>query len=1088
MAFRLNIFYMSKGRFEDTEVLIRHSDLILTYLERLNNEFRDDGKLMGKLKGSNGQQLLKYTVEFAAAVKKGSALPPASSSIQDLREGIAKDLCNGQLIQLIGYACYWIKLAKFQLQIVNQNTREYDLTWNYLITIRISKLFVAFCKICIYLSKIPNVSALVNIYGSSNIAKKTTLLCRNDELMNTVRSCQESPFSFIAAELEKIKDNLSIFIYQILPFFSTLFADWPIFNWGLLSIYEYSPEDTIGNSMPLEEYSYLCFISTLQELIVLFLMSFPELMDSNQQFTTLGNNALSESSLFYLSRTFSIKTSELIRLAQQSPAGKQSKALPFLRDNLEKTIDVKNSTTHLHIMKQLIYLAEDIENLAGINFGQFTRCIHQIRAITSFAFYEIELFFRIKDQKLWLQDHVAAVAKLFFYTDKITELFIREKHSFERFFVYNLSTADATYLNELLQKFGGSTQKGQVGNDVITGAGTILKAIQSLDLNEFDTSSRYDFTPLILTHGRILHRYNQESNQYRISYMNPLFEHLSTIALHCQAANDATRFFLECCPMHTLWRHYTIFTNLMKSDFMPLNCSVAFLHSFSYFNYDNISLSSSPQVIENLKTLLGSLRGVLSTQIRTIMNKILTNKNMNVMRYSYSHDITDRPLEEDLGKKMLNPDFCLAESQALNPITQATQFISLVPESIIFFGERIEIARFFISSFTNDVVRILIFCIYDNPCAISDASQFVWSLFGQTGADYLLSLFIGMLNESFFSDGSIQTQAKSFVDISLPITPKGVIDEQRFVYKITSEIRAFVEEGHKSKPYVSFTQQFSGSHYSIEYFTKMFRSFGVHAFLYIDRTLLMMILHNICTLIDKFQVLSGSLNSPSNIPPNVLSSSDLSAAAEALLRISVSLQLRSIVRNAISQVLEENLPGITDIISANMDKVQVDDDVKKLLQELIGKGKNFYFVEKFLNGSEKCSASLSVYFTFIAAMILSFKWDKISFNSDQDSFTNNYHLIPLGYELMIFISPLLFTKASPHDMKVANDALFTALSANSLLIKKNESKKSKQESDLDKYDPLLILIDEFPKRVPYMDYSMRDQLFPHTVLSASYPK
>ncbi|OHS93742.1 hypothetical protein TRFO_11510 [Tritrichomonas foetus] len=1071
---------MSKGRFEDTEILIHHSELILAYLEKISNEFREDGKIMTKLKSSTGQQLMKFSSDYVSAIRKGVTPPTISGSVAELREVISMDLCSNQLIQLFDYTCYWIKLAQFQLQMVNQNSREYDLRWNLPVTLGVCKLFNAYCKICMYIHKIPSATFLVNVFSSSNLVKTLSLLCRFDDLLLTVRSCQESPFAFISSELDKIKDNLSVFVFQILPFFSTLFADWPIFQWSLLSIYEYSPEDTVGLSMPLDEFTLLANISTFQEMMTFFLMSFPDFMDNNQQFATLGSSVFTESSFFYLSRNYSIKSSELIRLSQLQPTGKTSNALSFILDNLEKTVEVKNTSTHLHRMKQLIYLAEDIENFAGIDFNQFVRCIHQIRAICAFSYYEIEMFFRLRDQKLWDQEHIVTTTKLLALVDKITEFFVREKFTVERFFIYNLSTADSLYLNELINKFN-SASLGQAGGDIIKAATTIHAAIKGIDLNEFDSGVKYDFLPLLLTHGRALHRYNQLSSQLRISYMNPLFEHLASISLHCQAAHDATRFFLECCPIHTLWRHHTLFTNLLKCDHMPINNSIAILHSFSFFNYDNIVLPCYNKMIDVLRTLIQSLRGLLSGQIRAIMNKLLANKNSTVMRYSFSGDITNRPTEEQLRKKLLDQDYCTANSLALSALTQANQFISMVPDYIHFYGEKIEIASFFITSFSNDVIRILLFTVHDNSHAIIDASQFVWSLFGNAGIDYRQALFNGMISESLFADSDIVNQAKCFTDPSLPQCPRGVVDEQRVVHKIASELREFIEGGHNTFAYVQSAQKFTslsgqGTQYSTNYFVDIFRTFGMHAATYLDCSLTKMVLQDIIVVVcDKYPAVSSNL-SPSTLTANIINSNDVTVASASLLRVAVGLTLRQMVRRAITLVVDETIPGVGRYIATQFQAINgYPEEVKMTLNEVVSSERSFYFIKKFLADSEKCSADLKSYFTYIAAMILNTKWDKISFMPNEDALSNNMHLLPYAFELMVEVAPLLFDKANPINVRDGIDSFFLALSNNYTKRKAGET------------DPFLILIDKFTKFVPGLDYSKMEQLFPYTMLSSAYP-
>lgn len=1078
-------------QFEDTEVLIKHSELILAYLEKILNEFREDGKIMSKVKGQTGSALKKFASEYVDALLRNANLPTVSGSVAELRDLIAADLASSQCIQLLDYACRWIQLTQDQLVFINSNIREFDLRWNYPLTIAVCKLFTAYCKICLYIHYIKTSSFLVNIFCSSNLIKTYKLILPIDELLRIVKSCIDNPFGFIATQNDPLKGHLSILVFQILPFFSTLFADWPIFNWSSLSIFEFSPEDTFGNStsMPLDDFTYLANINMFQEFITFFLMVFPSYMDIHPQFTYLASGVITESQFFYLSRNYAVKAADLIVLSLQNQTNKTNQTLPFLRDNLEKTIELKNMSTHIYRMKQLIYLAEDLENFAGIDINQFIRSIHQIRAICAFSFYEIEVFLRMRDQKFWDKEHIETVTKLFLLVDKISSFFVREKHTFERFFVFNLSTADSEYLQTLISNF----TKDQSGNGpdavILKGAAEIHSSIQKLDLNEFDNNTRYDFLPLILTQNRLLFEYNKMATQFRISYLNPLFEHFATIQNHCAAAMDATRYFLDCCPLHTLWRHYTQFINIVKCDHTPMNNSIAFLNIFSFFNYDNIILPCYTGLKANLRSTIQNVRGMISQQIRTVMNKLITDKHSAVTKFSYNNPISCRPIFDPPHKAMLNKEYCLSTSSKLANLTQANQFISSIPESIIYFGEKIDLASFFMSSFSKEIIRILLFCLHDNLHAIIDSAQFIWGLFGQAGLDFSQALANGILNESMFGGPAFTDQSKLFTDLSLPLAPQGVIDEQRVVYKLSSELRSFIENDHKLTKYTYSTQQFlpltpnekqainppelsnpsiaaqisdASLLYSKQYFVNLIRTLGLHAGIYLDCAIIKIVILEMMKIVDGYRQFSTSSNK----------SNTLSDPAESLLRVAVGLTLRNNLRTASAAVIEETIPGFNRIIES-INSQQTDELMT--IKEIITDEKSIFFISKYLSQCEKCTADIKGYFNYIAAMILSIKWDKVIFLSDNDALSLNYHLLPFAFELLVETAPLLFEKSNPENISQGIDSYFVSLSAYTKPTKPSE------------YNSFYIFMDHFAKFIRGFDYNKISKMFPYTTLSTGYP-
>ncbi|KAH0788054.1 hypothetical protein GPJ56_008036 [Histomonas meleagridis] len=628
---------------------------------------------MSSFKSNDLKNLQKYSSDYVNAVRKNQSPPSLQGSFTDAREKASNLLL--QSIKALDYTCHWTRLVKFQLQMINQSSQEFDFRWNLNVTMSVCKLFTTFAKICLYIHEIPNCQFLVNIFLSSNLNKSTKLLSRSEDFFFFINSCVDNPLHYIAQEVSKLKDKVSVLIYQILPFFSSLFAEWTIFNWPLLSIYEYAPEDTIGSSMPIDELIYLANISPLQEMMFFFLLSYPSLAEQNQQFAYLSNGIFSECSYVFLSRTFSLPTKHLLKLQ------KDSTFISSLLSTLDKSTSTKYKTAHLHRIKLLTTLAEDVENFSGIDPNQFLRCIHQIRAITAFSYYEIDQFFKSREQQNWDSNHIIGIAKLHRIIDKIGEFFVHEKDLIQRFFVYNLSTADSQYLQQLLQTFGQSGL-GQSGTELLEGAKTIKQAIESLDLQEFDSGTRYDFLPLLITYGRLLYKYNQISTQQNLSFMNPLFEHLSTIRLHCEAAQDPIQFFLDSCSFHLFWIHSKQLMQFVSHQSFPLNCATAIFHIFSFFNYDSINILSHENELKSLKDIFTNLRGKFASLVRSFLSGSLSS-NSRTIQFTITGEIGQTlPDEQQYATKLLDPKYCLNESEIIEPIILTNSFINDLPQMI----------------------------------------------------------------------------------------------------------------------------------------------------------------------------------------------------------------------------------------------------------------------------------------------------------------------------------------------------------------------------------------------------------------------
>jgi hypothetical protein len=58
----------------------------------------------------------------------------------------------------------------------------------------------------------------------------------------------------------------------------------------------------------------------------------------------------------------------------------------------------------------------------------------------------------------------------------------------------------------------------------------------SLDLSRYDHGWHYNFTPWLVTHRRVQKQYCEIKRREKISFLDPVFEHLAVIRLHISFA------------------------------------------------------------------------------------------------------------------------------------------------------------------------------------------------------------------------------------------------------------------------------------------------------------------------------------------------------------------------------------------------------------------------------------------------------------------------------------------------------------------------------------------------------------------------
>ena len=1072
---------MIQGSYEETEILLQHSEFVLAQLEQAARQFRDDGDIMKQLNSADGIKLRNYAASVVEAKQQGNKPPQLPSNLAQMREKIAMQMIMP--IRTIDYTVYWCKLSAAQLKSITAASRDFDLRWNLPITLSACKLFSAFCRIVLYLHRISPTTFLIHLFSSSSLVSTLPLQCKFDDLLTFVTKSQEQPFAYIAQELSFIKNKLSLMVVALLPFFSTLFADWTVFDWSLLSIYERTPESTIGDSMPLNEYTLLANISLFQDVLVLFTLTFSTFMDENQQFAVLGTAVLSESKIFYLSRNFPVPIDELLDVAQKS------NAIQTLKSSLAKAIERKTAESHLHRMKQLALLAGEVVNYAGLDMNGFMRYIHIVRAIAGFSFYEIDLFFRVKDKMMWTDNHVKTVSKLLSFAVKLSTIFIREKTQIERFFLFNLATVDADHLSYLLNKFGKDL--GTAGGDVVATGQLILETLEDLSLEKFDQGIRYDFYPLQLTHGRALHRHNIISQRLRASFLTPLCEHLMTISLHASATQDAVRFFLDACQLHTLWRHARRFDEFINLPSAPIGECAEFFNLFQLFNYDAIVLTMHPSdssVVANICE--NKIRPLLSTKIFSMLS-VLLNPKSRLVSFSMSGPIGQEIPSENLSLSLLDNGFCNKEAHEILSVAQANNLIEALPRSVTVLGKTIEVSPYIIKRISNDLIKIVLFNIPANVTSVSNVAQIVWTFFSQSRAlnidqfeDSDLTFRRALLEcaskNTLFNSPNFTDQAKALLG-KASADPSGCQNQQRLILKIKDKAMKFIHGEHVNFPYCQFTNGFTNcEEQTIDHYRALFRTLGVHGALYLDSALIGSITEDIYIILQSFEMAYTVIKDRAE----VLKQDMTAKAAQALQRVSVAATLRTMVRRALRMVIEESLPGIIELINANA-KDFPDTPECHLLLEVAGRNDDMYFLkERFHSRGKKQDKDIEAFYEFIAILYTSFSFNDISYNPDFDSLSNNYHILPVAFGIIRTLSPCIFTNAKCDVVNQATKSFFTAISE----IMDEKMKKIKNPIVDQSWNSFNIMIDKFMKCVPDLDYGLIKHAYQYSVLALSYPK
>ena len=334
---------------------------------------------------------------------------------------------------------------------------------------------------------------------------------------------------------------------------------------------------------------------------------------------------------------------------------------------------------------------------------------------------------------------------------------------------------------------------------------------------------------------------------------------------------------------------------------------------------------------------------------------------------------------------------------------------------------------------------------------------------------------------SFFTAGEFSKQAEAFMGKNDKIFPNKSEwrDETRDVYAIAQQLIEFAKAGHKRTKYIPFIQRFqsTGLVYSTQYFTRVIRTLGLHAALYLDFKLTDLVCEKVSELMATYTKVSPQLTAGKNSPMSLAKESSMSDATEAFLCMAVALALRTLVRRAAQSVVNETIPGLSQLISTTS---KLDSPGAMILNEILTSNKSSFFVVERLKNKlrTKFPGSAEHYFGFLAGLFNNATLHASIFDSDKDALLNNYHILPLAWEVMVDAIPAMFDKITRADIDKGIDHFFSGLS---------QIYRSTYDSDA-KQCPLLIIINGFVKLIPEMEFGRLERLFPFALISSGYPQ
>lgn len=1070
-------------------ILVQHIDVIMNKLDVIADFTDKDGDFDKFIHSKHGQSLVKDASSYRAS--KSGKLPKIHSDVLKSFNPHLEKVRSTALA--ISYVADWAISVKHALIDIGPHITDLDIRWNNNVVLLIAKLLVTFSKITTLINIRSLVYIIVQILPIIPQLRDYDLNLDHDKLSKFISYCTKGPYGFAAATFEKMEQTVSDLIAQISPNIIQILGQWPVIEWNDFSVFS-QVEQTNDSTLPTNLHLVLSNIELFRDFIIFFCFLFPTYTENYPQYSTILTNAITEGLTIKLSPSFFCPISKLISVFNNTV---KNKSLQELEEINEYERNLKFDISHPQRLNHVYYLLRDISDVTSYDPTYIPKLINHIIPLASLACYEVS-------QALSDGNIDEMVSRTIECLCDIGSSFKIQENVIKRFFLFNLTTIDATFLNSLYSSISKLNERWQ--SNIANIINEMTKALGSIDLEDFDGGSRYDLMPFIITANRLSFLFNDASTKLQTAYLHPIFEHLCTIIFHANLAQDPFGFFLSLVPIHRFWAHSAILKKYAKELPGGLSHNAGLLTIFPFFNYDALAYSMNDCMLTKAKPALTNIRNTLTFKFQEIIQNYLSprEKLIGISEHTSRYTVFD-PKDFVIPADSFNRDYVEERIRFREGEVTLKEFMLNIPRAITLGDEEVPIGNFMCDHVGKKLAELM----FDNKLpeisnmtyAFSAIPELLWPIHCIMGISFPKQLL-----ECRWQQGNIGGPT-SYLDKIAKIKGGNQLEESQEEEKpmitiLMENIQQFITKGTNNTLYKTYGRRFEPINKEIspamaqllsyDGFLELFRNLGPQAAFWLNSIVVneigaimvaifqkhTHIINEVINWYNKYRAQSYSW------VQNAINTPEIKQCAADFVRLGSCLRLRSLIRQAAADTLSNSIPGLYKILASAISREKNNQwgEKQDFLIEMASPLSTFHFIKFAIEKTSNLikTTNASQFFFFLALLLLNPDWQNIDFYYDSESFSGNLHNIPDAFDAFLSIIECFVQDADDKKVDASLDTFFDTF-AHVIQWKRKYS-----ESGEFLEDSLIILADIFPKFVRKLQYGTIAESFPINVVLDAY--
>ena len=584
-------------------VLLKHGNYLLASLDFIKKNY---------IEVKNGLLDKKEILDLVKAVKDGKT--PDQTKFPQLPSEAVKKYgmeLRKPFVILNHYKDFQEKTQKLFVDIFNE-CRTFELSWNYVFTIDILRLFTVYVKLAVFLVQLKDVDRIPIVY---DYCVKMSLNDTNRQQSLLIPFIKERTTYFkITSELRFLSTNLfGIFKSNISDMYRFLTAGIS-FDWSSLNVSDNPEElDQNSNEFPFykPEYVVMIHLNELCECFVCYIITNYGVLGSDPQFLDVLLLIMAHTPNLIIHGDSSY---DIFKILQEVKKFKDKKSDSDIQLTSDKKEEMRKSlvSTRQYRCRKLTMIIEEFLNSYHVDPNILCSKNVILHAILGFAHHtaisSLENYHSDND-KLDPKDKIIDVIPLIYRMTELINLTIANIDSIQRFFVFNFREYDCPYLQHTISSFNIPAVEY---NRLVL----ISQALGSVDVEQYDNGTRYDLTGLRITFRRLMASFNKFSTTHGVLHLSPLFNLISAIYYRVNTYCQGAQFFIDIAPIHTYWRYVRIFMEIgQANDTDKASAFPSILGLIHFYYLDRPTVLEFPNFAENMKKHTDEVLDIISNSI-----------------------------------------------------------------------------------------------------------------------------------------------------------------------------------------------------------------------------------------------------------------------------------------------------------------------------------------------------------------------------------------------------------------------------------------------------------------------------------------